>query len=97
MAGHKHRHGCGHVYSQARRGWVSVGVGSGGFGFSYRSGPSYYYGHPGRYYDGRHHGYSSRWGGGFWDPYRYDSRYDKHRGYWRDHHGHRHGYKDRCR
>jgi hypothetical protein len=101
MAGHKHRHGCGHFYSPARRGWVAIGVGSGNFGFSYSSAPRYhgygdrYYGDP--YYDGRNRGWSRYGGGGFWDPYRYDRHYDKHRGYWRGHRGHRHGYKDRCR
>jgi hypothetical protein len=98
MADHRHGRGCGHVYSQARHGWVSVNVGTRNFGFSYQSAPRYdrYYD---PYYDGRYdRGYSRGYGRGYgWDPDRYDSRYSKHRGYWKHHHGHHHGYKDRCR
>jgi hypothetical protein len=89
MARHKHRRGCGHVYSSAHRGWISVNVATRGFGFSFSSAPRY-----GRYDDRR---YDPYYGRGRWDPYRYDSRYDRHRSYWRAHYGHRHGYKDRCR
>jgi hypothetical protein len=103
MAGHRHGRGCGHVYSRARHGWIAVDVASRNFGFSYRSAPRYdaygggrYYGD--RYYGDRYYGdpYGG-YGGGYWDPYRYDSRYDKHRGYWKKHWGHRHNYHDRCR
>ena len=98
LAGHRHGGGCGHVYSQARRGWVAVNVATPHFGFSFSRAPRYdrYYDpYGGRYYDGRSRGYSGRGGYGRWDPYRYDSRYDRHRGYWKHHHGHHHGYKSR--
>ncbi|MCB1022683.1 MAG: hypothetical protein KDC27_22320 [Acidobacteria bacterium] len=98
MAGHRHGRGCGHMYSRAHNGWVSVNVATPYFGFSYSRAPRY------DRYDDRHYGrYSDPYGGpgygggyGYWDPYRYDSRYDRHRGYWKHHNGHRHGYKDRC-
>lgn len=100
MAGHKHRRGCGHVYSRAHHGWVSVNVATPHFGFSYSRAPRYDpYGYDDRYQPDRYYdrGYDRGYGDGRWDPYGYDSRYDDHRGYWRDHHGHRHGYQGRCR
>ena len=96
MAGHKHRRGCGHVYSRSHGGWIGINVATRNFGFSFQSAPRY----DGRYYRDRYYGdrYYDPYGGrGYWDPYRYDRRYDKHRGYWKKHRGHRHGYKDRCR
>jgi hypothetical protein len=103
LAGHRHRSGCGHAYSRAHGGWVSVNVATPHFGFSFSRAPRYdrYYGdryYRDRYDDDRYYGspYGGRYGGySSWDPYRYDSRYDKHRGYWKGHHGHRHGYRDR--
>jgi hypothetical protein len=93
MAGHRHGRGCGHVYSRAHHGWIAVNVVTRNFGFSYQSAPRYDPSGGDRYYG---KGYRS-YGGGYWDPYRYDSRYDRHRGYWKKHHGHRHNYHDRCR
>ena len=95
VAGHRHGRGCGHAYSRAHHGWVAVNVATRSFGFSYRSAPSYdrYYGD--RYYGNRYYG--DPYGGGYWNPYRYDSRYDKHHGYWKKHHGHHHGYHGHCR
>ena len=93
-AGHRHRRGCGHVYSRAHHGWVSVNVATRGFGFSFQSSRPYrdrYYRDP--YYDPY---YGRGYGGGYWDPYHYDSRFDRHRGYWKKHRGHRHRYKARC-
>lgn len=83
MARHRHHRGCGHVYSRARHGWVSINVATRNFGFSYTHAPRSRGRYSGPY--------------GYWDPYRYDSRYDRRRGYWKKHRGHRHGYKDRCR
>ncbi len=105
LAGHKHRRGCGHVYSRGHGGWISINVATRNFGFSYSRAPRYsrydrdrYYGDPygGGYYGGDPYG-GGYYGRGSWDPYYYDRSYDRHRGYWKKHRGHRHGYKARCR
>ena len=82
LAGHKHRRGCGHVYSRPHNGWVSINVATRGFGFAFQSSRRYdpygdrYYREP--YYDpyyGR--GYDR---GYRWDPYYYDRSYDRPQG-----------------
>lgn len=86
-AGHRHRNGCGHVYSRPHRGWVSIDVSSRYGGFSYRSrrSPNGYgrygdrYGDP--YYDLYRRGYS-------WKDFKRREKYYKKRYRKRRHHGH---------
>ena len=101
LAKHKHRRGCGHVYSRPHHGWVSVNVATRGFGFSFQSsrrGDHYRDRYSDRYYREPYHDpyYGRSYRGDRWDPYYYDRSYDRHKGYWKKHRGHRHGYQSRC-